>query len=357
MSAALLRAEEMSVRRGQRVVLEPCDLTVPTGEVIGVYGPNGAGKSTLLQALAGLLPLASGRVSFHGQLLGQEVPLLAYHLRIAAVFQEALLLRGTVWHNVALGLSLRGIRPADHHQRVQPWLERLKIAHAAHRSVGTLSGGEAQRTSLARALVLDPEILFLDEPFAALDAPTRTRLVGELADIVTERRIAALFVTHDLAEASDLCHRCVVLDQGRVLQEGDLPTILHRPRARRVAEITGTENIFQAVVAEVQPHGVWLDWDGQRLWASSASVAVGMPVTFVLQHEELHLCPAAELHPSRGLRGRVEQIRQRGPGWRVSVRGNNAHTVSIACARSPDLAPGQEVTVTCPPHAIWILPA
>src|SRR5712691_3347161 len=349
MSAALLRAEEISVRRERRVVLAPCDVTVRTGEVIGVYGPNGAGKSTLLQALAGLLPLASGRVVFRGQRLGQEVPLLAYHRRIAAVFQEALLLRGTVWHNVALGLSLRGIKPADHHHRVQPWLERLNIAHVAHRPVGTLSGGEAQRTSLARALVLDPEILFLDEPFAALDAPTRTRLVGELGDILAERRTAALFVTHDLAEASDLCHRCVVLDQGRVLQAGDLPTILHRPRSRRVAEITGTENIFEAVVAAVHPHGVWLDWDGQRLWASSASVAVGMPVTFVLQDEALHLCSDVEPHPAHGLRGRVEQIRQRGPGWRVSVRGNNAHTMSIACARPPDLVPGQEVTVTYPP--------
>ena len=356
MSAALLRAEAMSVRRGRRMVLAPCDVTVHPGEVLGVYGPNGAGKSTLLQALAGLLPLASGRVVFYGQRLGQEVPLLAYHHRIAAVFQEALLLRGTVWHNVALGLSLRGIKPVDHHQRVQPWLERLNIAHVAHRPVGTLSGGEAQRTSLARALVLEPEILFLDEPFAALDAPTRVRLVEELGAILTERRIAALFVTHDLAEASDLCHRCVVLDQGHVLQEGDLPTILHRPCARRVAEITGTEHIFEATVAAVQPHGVWLDWDGQRLWASRASVAVGMTVTFVLQPEELHLCPAAEGHPSCGLRGRVEQIRQRGPGWRVSVRGNNAHTVSIACARAPDLTPGQEVTMTCPPHAIWIVP-
>src|SRR6266852_7427600 len=211
MSAALLRAEEISVRRERRVVLAPCDVTVRTGEVIGVYGPNGAGKSTLVQALAGLLPLASGRVVFRGQLLGQEVSLLAYHRRIAAVFQEALLLRGTVWHNVALGLSLRGIKPADHHHRVQPWLERLNIAHVAHRPVGTLSGGEAQRTSLARALVLDPEILFLDEPFAALDAPTRRRLVREFANLLRARLIATVFVPHDLAEAPTICDRCVIL--------------------------------------------------------------------------------------------------------------------------------------------------
>jgi ABC-type multidrug transport system ATPase subunit len=114
--------------------------------------------------------------------------------------------------------------------RIRPWLDRLRISHLADRPVGSLSGGEAQRTGLARALVLDPEVFFLDEPFAALDGPSRARLADELSVILDERWIATLFVTHDIDEAAELCDRCVVLDAGRVLQQDDMVAVLEFPR-------------------------------------------------------------------------------------------------------------------------------
>jgi tungstate transport system ATP-binding protein len=183
-------------------MLQPSDFAVRAGETVGIYGPNGAGKSTLLQALAGLLPLASGTITVQGQVLGADLAPLAYHRRIAAVFQEPLLLRGTVAHNVGLGLALRGVGQAERETRVKPVLQQLKIAHLADRAISRLSGGGAQRTSLARALVLDPEALFLDEPFAALDQPTRRRLVRELAELLRARRMATVFVTHDMPAPS-----------------------------------------------------------------------------------------------------------------------------------------------------------
>jgi tungstate transport system ATP-binding protein len=210
-------------------------------ETVGIYGPNGAGKSTLLQALAGLLPLASGTITVQGQVLGADLAPLAYHRRIAAVFQEPLLLRGTVAHNVGLGLALRGVGQAERETRVKPVLQQLKIAHLADRAISRLSGGGAQRTSLARALVLDPEALFLDEPFAALDQPTRRRLVRELAELLRARRMATVFVTHDLAEVSALCDRCAILDAGAILQDEPLARVLERPQTPRVAEIVGLE--------------------------------------------------------------------------------------------------------------------
>jgi tungstate transport system ATP-binding protein len=242
----LLQASGISVRRDSRLTLQPTDFAVRLGETVGVYGPNGAGKSTLLQALAGLLPLSSGTITVQGQVLGQDLTLRAYHRRIAAVFQEPLLLRGTVSHNVGLGLALRGVGKAERNARVRPLLEQLKIANLADRFIGKLSGGEAQRTSLARALVLDPEILFLDEPFAALDQPTRRRLIREFVDLLRTRSMSTVFVTHDLAEASALCTRCVILDAGAVLQDAPLPKLLERPRTRRVAEIVGIENNWDA---------------------------------------------------------------------------------------------------------------
>ncbi len=248
MSDALLQASGISVHRNGRLTLQPTDFTVRIGETVGIYGPNGAGKTTLLLALAGLLPLTSGTITVRGQVLGQNLTPFAYHRRIAAVFQEPLLLRGTVAHNVGLGLALRGVGKAEREARVKPVLQQLKIADLADRTVGMLSGGEAQRTSLARALVLDPEVLFLDEPFAALDQPTRRRLVREFAELLRARRMATVFVTHDLAEASTLCDRCAILDAGAILQDEPLPKLLERPRTRRVAEIVGLEDIWDAEV-------------------------------------------------------------------------------------------------------------
>ena len=243
MNDVVLQASAIGVHRGGRIILQPTDFALRAGETVGIYGPNGAGKSTFLQALAGLLPLSSGTIAVHGQVLGKDITAFAYHRRIAAVFQEPLLLRGTVAYNVALGLALRGVGKAERAARIRPLLEQLKIDHLADRSIGMISGGEAQRTSLARALVLDPDVLFLDEPFAALDQPTRRRLVRELQDLLRGRRMATVFVSHDFAEAAALCSRCAILDGGAVLQDEPPGRLLERPRTSRVAEIIGLEDM------------------------------------------------------------------------------------------------------------------
>jgi len=240
-NAAVLRATGISVHRDGRPTLQPTDFALRAGETVGIYGPNGAGKSTLLLALAGLLPISSGTITVAGQVLGRDLAPLGYHRRTAAVFQEPLLLRGTVGHNVGLGLALRGIAKPEREVRVRQALQQFGIAHLLDRPIGALSGGEAQRVSLARALVLDPEILFFDEPFAALDQPTRRRLVQELSNLLREKRMATLFVTHDWAEASVLCNRCLIIDGGAILQDGSPTEVLERPSTQRVSEIVGID--------------------------------------------------------------------------------------------------------------------
>jgi tungstate transport system ATP-binding protein len=239
MNEVLLNATGISVRRRNRMALKSTDFAVRQGERIAVYGPNGAGKSTLLQALAGLLPLASGTITMGGMVLGLALDALSYHRRTAAVFQEPLLLHGTVAHNVGLGLALRGVARPEIDERTHMMLRQLKIDNLANRPTGALSGGEAQRTSLARALILNPEILFLDEPFAALDQPTRRRLVPEITELLHERQVATLFITHDLAEASAMCGQCAVLDDGEILQTASPTELLEEPLTPRVAEIVG----------------------------------------------------------------------------------------------------------------------
>ena len=134
MSQPLLQARGISARRGKRLVLEPCDLAIGAGEIVGVYGPNGAGKSTLMQVLAGLLPPASGTIHYQGKRIGDGISLLAYHRAIAVMFQEPLLLRGSVRNNIALGMRLRGVPVAEQSRRLREWMEELKIAPLANPS-------------------------------------------------------------------------------------------------------------------------------------------------------------------------------------------------------------------------------
>jgi tungstate transport system ATP-binding protein len=353
-TSTLLHAENISVRRGDRIVLESFNLSLGPGDRIAIYGPNGAGKSTMLQALAGLLPIASGAVSFRGEVLGQKVPLLEFHRRTAVVFQEPLLLRGTVRHNVELGLKLRGMAAPERAARVQLWLDRLHIAHLGNRPVGALSGGEAQRTSLARALVLEPEIFFLDEPFASLDAPTRGRLGNELAEILDERQIATLFVTHDLDEAADLSDHCVVLDAGRILQQDNMATVVARPTSRRVAEITDVSNVFEARVVEAGSGGTWLEWSGHRIH-TIAQARVGEDVAFLIRQEQIRL-QAAVAEGTNHIRGRVCDDRRRSRRRSLSVCVGNLHRIEVPSDLSDFPRQGDEVTVLFPPEAIWIFP-
>ena len=185
-------------------------LQVDAGQILGVTGPSGEGKSTLLATIAGLVPPVSGRVHVDGV----DVTDLPVHKRgIAMVFQEPALFGNlNVLDNVAYGPRRHGLGKVAARERARDLLAWVGLADLAQRSVQTLSGGQAQRVALVRALAADPAVLLLDEPFSALDAPLRQRLGDELAQIVQERSVAALHVTHDPAEAVRICD--VLLELG-----------------------------------------------------------------------------------------------------------------------------------------------
>ena len=247
MAESLLTLRNVTIRHGDHVVLQSATLEVHPGEVLALIGPNGAGKSTLLRVMGMLQRPDNGMVAFRGlnALNGNSLEL---RRRIATVFQDPLLLNATVHQNAALGLKLRGIGRAEIDRRLSPWLQRLGIAHLAERSARTLSGGEAQRTSLARALVLEPELLLLDEPFSALDPGSREALLGDFQRIVKETGITTVFVTHDRDEAFTLANRVGVLNQGQLLQLDSCENVFLRPETEAVAEIVGIENRLAGVV-------------------------------------------------------------------------------------------------------------
>ncbi|HLI27330.1 MAG TPA: ATP-binding cassette domain-containing protein [Chloroflexota bacterium] len=225
-SGPLVALRGVQVRRGGRVVLDVPALDVWPGDVLAVVGPNGAGKSTLLQVMAALLAPDRGRVWFAGQQVDARRNPVAVRRRLAVVFQEPLLFDTSVFDNVASGLRLRGVPGQELRARVTVWLERLGIAALARRPARTLSGGEARRTSLARALVLEPELLLLDEPFAALDYPTRQALLGELPGLLAAARTTTVLVTHDPYEALAVARRAVALREGRIVAEGPVRAVL-----------------------------------------------------------------------------------------------------------------------------------
>ena len=192
----LLIFNDVVVDRGGETVLKVDHLEVMKGETLVVIGPNGAGKSTLLLAAAGLLQPQSGSV----RLGNNEIyagNLLDYRRRIALVLQDPLLMDSSVFDNVASGLRFRGVTKSEIEPRVMAWLKRFRIEHLSKRRARSLSGGEAQRASLARAMVLEPDLLLLDEPFSALDAPTRIKMLDDFNKLVDANPVTILLVTHD----------------------------------------------------------------------------------------------------------------------------------------------------------------
>ena len=242
----LIELRDIVVRRGRRTVLDVPTLAVRRGEIMTVIGPNGAGKSTLAGTLALLERPAAGTVLLGGRPVDWGRGLLAARRRLAMVFQEPLLLDMTVAENVATGLRLRGIPRADRETRVAHWLERLGIAHLARRSARALSGGEAQRTSLARALVLEPELLVLDEPFAALDPPTREALAVDLVPVLRERRTTTVLVTHDRDEAFGIGDRVAVILAGRIAQLDVPEAVLRQPANEEIARFVRPRRLLRA---------------------------------------------------------------------------------------------------------------
>jgi tungstate transport system ATP-binding protein len=247
----LLEARNLVVARGGAEVLRVPEFELFEQETVALIGPNGAGKSSFMLALASLLHPAAGGIRYHGDPVMASGGSTAYRRRIAMVFQEPLLFDATVFDNVAAGLKLRGVSRSEIGERVDGCMERFRITHLAGRSARRLSGGEAQRTSLARAFATRPEVILLDEPFVALDPPTRQALMDDLEQVLRESGTAALISTHDQLEALRLADRMVVMHEGRIVQSGTPASVMNAPANAFVASFVGMENVLTGtVVAE-----------------------------------------------------------------------------------------------------------
>jgi len=215
-----------------------------------LFGPSGAGKTTLLDCIAGLATPDAGRIAAGEQVFFDAAPgvdLPVQHRRVGYVFQDlALFPHLSAKKNIAYGLSALGAR--ERQRRSEAILESFRISHLRHRRPAEISGGEQQRVALARALVTDPCVLLLDEPLAALDAPTKSKIIDDLRAWNQARRIPIVYVTHNRDEVFALGESVLVLENGRIAARGTPHEVMTAPRQETVAQLAGFENIFFATV-------------------------------------------------------------------------------------------------------------
>jgi ABC-type sulfate/molybdate transport systems ATPase subunit len=279
----VLRARGVAVARAGVEVVRDVDLDVCAGEVVVVIGPNGAGKSTLLAALAGLLPVARGMVERNG--------------RVAAALQAPALANRSAAANVEAALQWWGVPRRERPDRALAALEAIGARGLADRPSRALSGGEARRVHLARALALRADALLLDEPFAGLDAPARAELLYDAASALRDARRATLVVVHDRAEAWALADRVVVLLDGDVAADGPPAEVFGRPPSPAVAAFVGFSGRLEepGTLRLLRPQDVALDDDGPLRARVTRLVPVedGVRVELALDHGRLvALAPA-----------------------------------------------------------------
>jgi molybdate transport system ATP-binding protein len=223
-------------------------IEVADGEVVAVLGPNGSGKSTLLRALAGLLPISGGRIEIDGTVLDDpdaKVLVPPEGRPCGMLFQDYLLFpHMTALANVGFGPRSRGASKAEANRRATAWLGRMGLDDKADSKPRQLSGGQAQRVALARALATEPRLLLLDEPMAALDVGTRGSVRHELRRHLGEFDGSCVMVTHDPLDAAAIADRLVIIEAGRLVQQGSMQDVTSRPRTRYIAELMGL-NLLQ----------------------------------------------------------------------------------------------------------------
>jgi tungstate transport system ATP-binding protein len=361
MNENVLELHDVAVTYDGRTVLDVPHLAVRRGEILTLLGENGSGKTTLLRLLGLLVRPARGHVVFGGEEVdfGSARRLLELRRRMASVMQEPLLCRMSVRRNVALGLRFRGLPKPETEQRVDAWLQRLSISHLGGRPASKLSGGEAQRTSLARAMVVNPEVLFLDEPFAALDAPTRQSLLQEFQAVLADSGVTAIFATHNRGEALGLGGRVAVLMRGSVAQVESAERVFARPEQVEIARFVGIETLIPGRVTGKANGLVQVDCGEIHLEAEGDCEA-GEEVYVAVRPEEIALLD--EDGPAAGnarnvISGRVTKTLPAETHYRVEIDCGvpMVAVVSRASFRQMPLEVGRRVRATFSARAAHLI--
>lgn len=227
----LIELENIRYEIDGKMILNIPQFEITAGEFLGIMGPNGSGKSTLLKIVSFLEKQTNGTIRYRGEAFSADKAPLTFRRKFSIALQQSLLLDTTVFQNISIGLKMRKVPKQTIKEKVNLWMEQFQISHLAKKNAHHLSGGEAQRVNLARAMIIEPEILFLDEPFSALDFPTKIKLMEDFKDIVERTETTAVFVSHDLMEIHYLTERLAIMLHGELKQIGPTKEVIHNPNS------------------------------------------------------------------------------------------------------------------------------
>lgn len=352
-----LRMTNLVARYGKVTALDKLNLTIHDGELVTLLGPSGCGKTTTLRSVSGFITPDEGEI-FIGNRRITDIP--PEKRGIGLVFQNyALWPHMTVFQNLSFGLELRKIPPGEIKKRVQSVLSVVKLEGYEDRYPRQLSGGQQQRIALARAIILEPDILLLDEPLSNLDALLREQMRFEIAQLHKRLGITTLYVTHDQTEAMVISDRIVIMKDGKVMQDGKPEEIYLRPRNRFVAGFMGTTTFLEGVVESISGDSCFLKTsEGWTLRGIAAGgVSPGDKACAAVRPEAVELLTSLDrsmeentfesLVDSSYFTGEVIDYHFHLGTAFIRVRGN---TKKI-------LKPGQKVPIRIDPERLPIVPA
>ena len=333
---AILTGRGLVVAGRAAPLLDISQIEVRGGEILSVLGPNGAGKSTLLRVLAILQTPDSGAIRFLGRSGREAEKLMRRHS--AFVFQRPHLWAGTVRSNIELGLRLRSQESEQRRLLAEAAAAQLGIDDLLDRDARALSGGEAQRVAVARAMALDPDVLFLDEPASNLDAMARSALIEDLEHVARDGSHATVLATHDRADAFSLADRVIVMRDGRIVQSGRPEDLFENPVDPFIAAVTGAELSFRASVVSSQD-GLMVVRVGDTELSAAGSASQGDRVRVVYRPEDLFLSRSEiQGSPRNRFQAGVTEIRPAGSLLRVRLEGAGHWVAVITRAAADELS-------------------
>ena len=349
-----LVVDDLHLQYGDTQILQGVSLTLNPGEVVALLGASGSGKTTLLRSVAGLESPSRGRIAIGEAVLydgaaGIDMPVEKRSLGL--VFQSyALWPHRTVFENVAYGLRLRGTSAGDLDKRVNEALNNLGLGHLAQRFPHQLSGGQQQRVAIARALVYNPPVVLMDEPLSNLDAKLREEARAWLRELIVRLHISALVVTHDQTEAMAMSDRILLLNFGRIEQQGTPEEMYNRPQTQFTAEFMGSNNRLPGRIGEVANGRAMLEGEGWRLWGMArGDLKPGDSATGIIRLEHTQIANGAADN-----RIRTEIV----TGMFLGDRRENLFKLGALRLRCYGAAPAAgECWLELPRDALWLFPA
>jgi iron(III) transport system ATP-binding protein len=296
--ASKLVVDDLHLQYGDNKILEGVSMTLNPGEVVALLGASGSGKTTLLRSVAGLEQPSRGRIAIGDTVLydsAGRIDMPVEKRNLGLVFQSyALWPHRSVFDNIAYGLRLRGTPASEIDTRVNQALHNLGLGALAIRLPHQLSGGQQQRVAIARALVYNPPVVLMDEPLSNLDAKLREEARAWLRELIVRLGLSALVVTHDQTEAMAMSDKILLLNAGRIEQQGTPEDLYNRPQTQFTAEFMGSNNNLSGKVTQVIDGRALLEGEGWRLWgAVRGALKAGDAATGITRLERTRIAAAA----------------------------------------------------------------